>query len=80
MTELPLAPVERVMRKSGAERISLEALKLAADELESFLRVLTQKAALLAKDDGRVTITSSDISTSAKILTQAIAPKPSVDY
>jgi histone H3/H4 len=66
MAELPLAPVERVMRNAGAERISIDAVKKAADEAEHLIRKLTEKALLIAQKDGRVTINSKDIVLASK--------------
>jgi histone H3/H4 len=61
MAELPLAPVERVMRNAGADRISIEAVKRAADEAESTIMRLTENAQRIASKEGRRTITSKDI-------------------
>lgn len=66
MAELPLAPVERVMRQAGAERISIDAVKKAADEAELHIKELTKKAQNIARAEGRVTITSKDIALAAK--------------
>ncbi len=34
MDELPMSPVDRIIRKSGAERVSKEATELLAEILE----------------------------------------------
>lgn len=66
MAELPLAPVERVMRNAGAERISMDAVKRAADEAELVIKKLTENAQRIAQSEGRVTITSKDIALASK--------------
>ncbi len=61
MTDLPLAPVERLIRKSGAERVSEDAADALADVLEEAAIDICQKAVHLAKHAGRKTVTSEDI-------------------
>ncbi len=61
MAELPLAPVERVMRNAGADRISIDAVKRAADEAELIIMKLTESAQRIASSEGRRTVTSKDI-------------------
>lgn len=66
MAELPLAPVERVMRNAGAERISIDAVKKAADLAEQQIKKLTERALQTAQKEGRVTINSKDIVLASK--------------
>lgn len=61
MSELPLAAVDRVARKAGAERISEPAVILLADILEEEGIKIVQEARLYAKHANRKTITDSDI-------------------
>jgi histone H3/H4 len=61
MSDLPLAPVERLIRKAGAERVSEDAAEALADVLEDMAVDLAQKAAQLAKHAGRKTVTAEDI-------------------
>ncbi|MFA6048459.1 MAG: histone family protein [Candidatus Micrarchaeia archaeon] len=61
MTYLPLAPVERLVRKAGAERVSEDASEALADVLEEVAIDVSQKAVQLAKHAGRKTVTGEDI-------------------
>ncbi|MFH1750155.1 MAG: histone family protein [Candidatus Micrarchaeota archaeon] len=61
MSDLPLAAVERLVRKSGAERVSVDASEALADVLEEYALTIGQKAVLLAKHAGRKTVTGRDI-------------------
>lgn len=61
MADIPLAPVERLIRKAGAERVSEDAAQALADFLEDFAVDISQKAVQLAKHAGRKTVTADDI-------------------
>jgi histone H3/H4 len=58
---LPLAPLERILKKAGAKRVSDEALKEFSNVLEDQLIKIAKEAALLAKHAGRKTIIDEDI-------------------
>jgi len=66
MTVLPLATVERIMRTAGADRISNDAVKAAADRAESLIENLTKDAVILSKHAGRKTVTAEDIELASK--------------
>lgn len=60
-SDLPLAPIERMMKKAGAERVSKEAVRELAVVLQEKADLLSSRAVKLAKHAGRVTVTSDDI-------------------
>ncbi len=58
---LTLSPLERILKKAGAERVSKEAVEAFADVLEDYVTRLSMEANILAKHAGRKTITDDDI-------------------
>ena len=66
MGELPLAPMGRIMKNAGAERVSPEAERVLAKLMEEMAKEISEEAIKCAKHAGRVTIKASDIEMSCK--------------
>jgi histone H3/H4 len=58
---LPLAPVERIIRKAGAERVSEDAGVELAKVLEDYGIEVSREAITLAKHAHRTTVKEEDI-------------------
>ena len=58
---LPKAPVEKLIREAGADRVSQGAAVELAEVLEKIGMEISARAIKFAKHAGRKTVTSSDI-------------------
>jgi histone H3/H4 len=66
MVELPVAAVDRLIRKSGARRVSEDAATALAEVLEERALAIANEAARLAEHAGRRTVRDVDIRLAAK--------------
>ncbi|MEE1117017.1 histone family protein [Methanosphaera sp.] len=66
MSELPIAPIKRLLKNAGASRISEDAAIKLADVLEEIGEDLARDATKLAKHAGRKTVKAEDIELASK--------------
>ncbi len=66
MVELPVAAIDRVIRKSGAKRVSEDAATALAEILEERAMLIAAEASKLAEHAGRRTVRDVDIRLAAK--------------
>jgi len=60
-TELPIAPLARLLKNAGAERISEDAKEAFAEALEECATEVAKKAIANAESNGRKTVKAEDI-------------------
>ncbi|RLG19899.1 histone [Candidatus Micrarchaeota archaeon] len=58
---LPRAPMERLIRRVGADRVSKSAVEALAEVLEERGLSIAARASLIAQHAGRKTVTPTDI-------------------
>ncbi|MEM4756218.1 MAG: histone family protein [Candidatus Woesearchaeota archaeon] len=63
---LPLAVIEKLMKKAGAERVGDDACEALKEELEERAAIITRKALKYALHAGRKTVRASDIKLALK--------------
>ena len=66
MSELPIAPIKRLLKNAGASRISEDAAIKLADVLEEIGEDLARDATKLAKHAGRKAVKAEDIELASK--------------
>lgn len=68
MSDIPKAPITRIMKESGADRISDDAKDAIIDYLEELTRDITSEATKIAQIAKRKTIKKEDIELAIKNL------------
>ena len=63
---LPLAAMEKILKQSGADRVSDKAKVALKNTMEDLADQIAIKAVDLAKHAGRVTVKASDVKLAAK--------------
>ncbi|MDF2955613.1 histone family protein [Candidatus Alkanophaga liquidiphilum] len=71
MPELPIAPITRIIRKAGAERVSEDASVELVKCLEEVGAKISKEAVDLAKHAGRKTVKKEDIQKAAERIVKA---------
>jgi len=66
VAELPLAPIDRIIRRAGAERVGDDAVKALCKILEDVALDIAREAVELARHAGRKTVTADDINLAVK--------------
>lgn len=61
MAELPLAPIKRIMKKAGAERVADDAVEAMADVLQQEAVALSKQANKFAAHADRKTVKKEDV-------------------
>ena len=64
--EIPKAPIERIIRKAGAERVSAEAVEALVEYLEEISIRTSRLAIKVARHAGRKTVHYEDIKLAQK--------------
>ena len=63
---LPLAAMEKILKQSGADRVSDKAKVALKNTMEDLADEIAVKAVNLAKHAGRVTVKASDVKLASK--------------
>lgn len=66
MAEIPVSPIDRLVRKAGAERVSEETSKKMVEVLEEYASEVARSAAEISRHTGRKTIKAEDIKLALK--------------
>ena len=66
MSEIPKASIARIMKNTGADRISGDSIELFSEALEEYGSTIAAKAISYAKHAGRKTVQAKDIKMALK--------------
>lgn len=61
MAELPLAPIKRIMKDAGAERVADDGVEAMRDAIEEMVIELAEEANQFATHAGRKTVKKEDV-------------------
>lgn len=61
MADIPLAPLARILKKAGADRVSNDAVKALRDVVEDYALEVAANSVTLGRHAGRKTVKSEDI-------------------
>jgi len=64
--EMPIAPVEKLLRKAGADRVSNSASEALSSILEDIGGEISRRAAALSAHAGRRTVKEEDVKMAVK--------------
>lgn len=67
MSELPRAPVERILKQAGNERVSGEAVAALSGLMEKYAATIAKEARKNAAHAGRKTVKESDVRMAADL-------------
>lgn len=59
--DFPRAPIERIMRKAGADRVSQGAVNILKDSVESLAKEIASDSVKISEKEGRKEISKKDI-------------------
>ncbi len=78
MGELPIAPIGRIIKNVGGQRVSADAEQALEKVLEQWAEDVSIQAVKLAKHAGRVTVKASDIELAIEELSPGTMSKKTV--